>query len=181
MLRFALLSVFDLNPQQDPCINLLTILIVTGILQLWAWVGGGVYRNWCLDALEGSFALNLIILVGATGYVRIVGGYQLAVAYTSISIAFATFIGILAFQLANVTGVAQYLKSKCTALANRNIRQAEVEVEPPGIGSLPDRLINPGEYQQPFYTPHATAEPTEKVTEEQRRLITPVYTYGSIH
>ena len=170
-----------LYPQQDPSVNLLAILVVTAILQLWAWVSGGVYRNWCLDALEGSFALNLIILVGATFYVNLVGGYQLAVAYTSISIAFATFIGILAFQLANVTGVAQYLKSKCTALANRFLRQAEVEVEPPGIGSLPDRLINPGEYQQPFYTPHATAEPTEKVTEEQRRLITPVYTYGSIH
>ena len=24
--------------------------------------GHGVYKNWCLDALEGSFVLNLIIL-----------------------------------------------------------------------------------------------------------------------
>ena len=54
-------------------------------------------------------------------------------------------------------------------------------MEPSGIGSLPDHLIKPVEYQQSFYTLHATAEPTEKVTEEQRRLITPAYTYGSIH
>ena len=66
VLCFVLLLVFVLNPQQDPNINLLSILVGAGILQLWAWVSGGVYRNWCLDALEGSFALNLIILDAAT-------------------------------------------------------------------------------------------------------------------
>ena len=52
-------------------------------------------------------------------------------------------------------------------------------------GSLPDRLINPGEYEQvlPTTQEHSTAEPTEDkepVDEEPRRL-TPVYTYGSIN
>ena len=51
-------------------------------------------------------------------------------------------------------------------------------------GSLPDRLINPGEYEPvlPTTQEHSTAEPTrdkEPVDEEPRRL-TPVYTYGSI-
>ena len=51
-------------------------------------------------------------------------------------------------------------------------------------GSLPDRLINPGEYEPvlPTTEEHSTAEPTEDkepVDEEPRRL-TPVYTYGSI-
>ena len=96
MLRFILLLVFALNPQQDPSVKLLAVLVGTGILQMWAWVSGGVYRNWGLDALESSFALNLIILVGATSYVTHSGGNQLAVGYTSVSIAFATFIGILA-------------------------------------------------------------------------------------
>ena len=45
-------------PQQDPNINLLAIVVGAGILQLWAWVSGGVYKTWCLDALEGSFTLN---------------------------------------------------------------------------------------------------------------------------
>ena len=99
VLRFVLLLVFALNPQQDTNINLLTILLGAGILQLWAWVSGGVYKNWCLDALEGSFSLNLIMLVGTTYYVKFSEGSQLAVGYTSVSIALATFIGILACHI----------------------------------------------------------------------------------
>ena len=101
VLRFVLLFVFafQFNPQHDRAsINLLVIIMATAILVVWAWMSGGVYKNWCLDALEGSFALNLIILVGATFYVKHTGGNQLAVGTTSVSIAFATFIMILAFQ-----------------------------------------------------------------------------------
>ena len=52
-------------------------------------------------------------------------------------------------------------------------------------GSLPDRLINPGEYEplQPTTKEHIAAEHTEdneSVNEEARRLIS-VYTYGSIN
>ena len=180
VLRFVLLLLFALNIQQDPNINLLAILVGAGMLQLWAWVSGGVYRNWCLDALEGSFALNLILPVGATFYVYHSKGDQLAVGYTSVSIAFATFIGILGFQLADVTGITQYLKRNCTTLKLALRNQAEAEVEPLDNDLLPDRLINPEEYEQPFHTPHATAEPTG-ANEAQRRLITPVYTYGSIN
>ena len=82
--------------------------MATCILVVWAWMSGWVYKNWCLDALEGSFALNLIILVGATFYVKHTGGNQLAVGTTSVSISFATFTMILAFQLLNVTGIIQY-------------------------------------------------------------------------
>ena len=99
VLRFALLLVFALNPQQDPSISLLSILVGTGMLMVWAWVNGGIYRNWCLDALEGSFVLNLIFLVGATSYVYRSEGNQHAVWYTSVSIALATFIGILGYHI----------------------------------------------------------------------------------
>ena len=190
VLRFVLLLVFafQFNPQQDRAsINLLAILVGTGILVVWAWVsGGGVYKNWCLDALEGSFVLNLIILVGATYYVKLSGGNQLAVGCTSVSIAFATFIGILVFQLANVTGLTQYLKRKSAAVVVRNGDQAAANVEPQDNDSLPDRLINPREYEPPFHTQqrHATVEPIAEekdlVGEAQRKLI-PVYTYGSIN
>ena len=40
MLRFVLFVVFAFNCQQDPSINLLAILVGTGILQLCAWVSG---------------------------------------------------------------------------------------------------------------------------------------------
>ena len=184
VLRFVLLLVFAFNIQQDPSVNLLAILVGTGMVQLWAWVSGGIYKNWCLDALEGSFALNLIIVAAATSYVDHSQGYQLAVGYTSVSIALATFVCIFVFQLANVTGITQYLKRKCRALklAIRNRAGAEAEVEPLDNDLLPDRLINPEEYEPPFHTQqgHATAELTG-ANEAQRRLLTPVYTYGSIN
>ena len=68
---------------------------------------------------------------------------------------------------------------KCAAA--RVIHDGEVEVEPQDIDSLPDRLVNPEEYEQQFYSPrgHTAAEPTENVNEAQRMLI-PAYTYGSI-
>ena len=99
VLRFVLFLVFAVNYQRDPSINLLAIVVGAGILQLWAWVSGGVYKNWCLDALEGSFVLNLIVLSVATYHVQHSGGDQLAVGYTSVSIALATLIGILAYHI----------------------------------------------------------------------------------
>ena len=68
----------------------------------------------------------------------------------------------------------------------RPTSEAEEYVEAESdTGSLPDRLINPGEYEPvlPTTDEHSTAEPTEDkepVDEEPRRL-TPVYTYGSIN
>ena len=191
VLRFVLFVVFafEFNPHQNrKSIILLAILVGAGILVVWAWVSGGVYKNWHLDALEGTFALNLIILAASTMYMYTYHisrseRDQLALGYTSVSIVFVTFIGILVFHAANVTGITQYLKTKCTTI--RKVPQAEGEVEPPDNGSLPDRLVNPGRYEPPFYTSqgHATAEPTEReelVNEAQRRLI-PAYTYGSVN
>ena len=99
VLRFVLLLEFAMNPQQDPSVNLLVILVGTGMLTVWAWVSGGVYKNWCLDALEGSFMLNLIILAAATYHVKLSRGNQLAVGYTSVSIALAIFTGILTYHI----------------------------------------------------------------------------------
>ena len=180
VLRFVLLLLIALNLN----INLVAILVGAGFLQLWAWISGGVYRNWYLDALEGSFSLNLIILAASTYHVNLSGGNELAIGYTSVSIAFITFIGILAFQLVNVTGIAQYLKRKYTELkvatTIRHVRQANAQL----TGSLPHRLMNPEEYDPSLYRPQeqATAEPTEDeglIDENQRRLV-PVYTYGSV-
>ena len=99
VLRSVLLLVFASNHQQDPNINLLAIVLGAGILTVWAWVSGGVYKNWCLDALEASFVLNLIVLGVAMYYVKLSGGNQFSAGYTSVAIAFATFIGILAYHI----------------------------------------------------------------------------------
>ena len=109
VLRFILFIVFAIqfHPQRDIKINLLVILVGTGVLFIWAWFTGGVYRNWCLDALEGSFVLNLTILTAVTMYTNCLAtdisadrNYkQLAVWYTSVSIALITFIVIFAYHI----------------------------------------------------------------------------------
>ena len=93
-------------------------------------------------------------------------------------------------KLANKIGITQCLKRMYKTLkrcvqAIRPTSQAEADVEAESdTGSLPDWLINPGEYQQVLPTiKHTAAEHTEdkeQVKEEPRRLI-PVYTYGSIN
>ena len=185
VLRFSLLLVSAFNFQEDPKTSLLAILIGAGNLFLWLWISGGVYTNKYVNILEGSFVLNLIILTVVTYCVDLFKGNHRIVEYTwiiSVSIALATFIGILAFQLASVSGITRCLKRKCAAVPIRSL-QADVYVEPLDNDFLPDRLINPEEYEQLSYTPQrqVTAEPTEGANEVQRRPITPVYTYGSIH
>ena len=186
VLRFVLLLVFafGFDLQQDTSITLLAIPVGTGMLTVWAWINGGVYRNWCLDALEASFALNLIISSAFTMYIYPVGsseGAQLAVGYTSVSTALATFIGILVFQVAKKTGIAQYLKTKCTALNTCIIptRDGETECD---TDSLPDQVINQGEYEPVPQTAqeHTAAELTGSNDEEPRRQIF-AYTHSSLN
>ena len=70
--------------------------------------------------------------------------------------------------------------------ATRPTSEAEADVEAESdTGSLPDRLINPEEYEPvlPTTEEHTAAEHTEDnepVSEEPRRL-TPAYTFGSIN
>ena len=182
VLRFVLLLVLALNFQEDPKTNLVTILIEVGNLFLWLWISGGVYTNRYVNVLEGSFALNLIVLTTVTYCVNLFGGNQLIAECTwttSVLVAFATFIGILAIQVANVTGITQYLKRKYAASRLAAVIQTEAEANSP-TDSLPDRLINPEEYESPF--PHTAAEPAEEADKTQRGLMSPVYTctYGSI-
>ena len=155
---------------------MLVILIEVVNLFLWLSVSGGVYTNRYVNVLEGSFALNLIILTTVTYIVNVpAGGQHFIVDFTwnaSVFVALATFIGILAFQLANVTGITQYLKRKCAALKLAIRNRAEAAPKPP-TGTLPHRLTNPQEYELTLQG-HATAsEPTEGGDDEAQE---PVYT-----
>ena len=58
-----------------------------------------VYKSWYLNALELSFILNLGILAAATYHVNQSGGSQAAVVYTSVGIAFLTFVGIVTYHI----------------------------------------------------------------------------------
>jgi len=136
VLRIILLLIFAFNPQEDPSINLLAILVGSGVLLVWAWISGGVYRKWYLDALESLFALNLIILAGCTYHVDLSGGNQLAVGYTSVTIALVLFIVILTYhiflrigstkQCKNLNPESRLPKFKNTNAMNEPINNAEV-------------------------------------------------------
>ena len=65
------------------------------------------------------------------------------------------------------------LPARCTS--------ADVQSES-DTGSLPDRLVNPQEYEPVLSTrrEHTAAESTEPDNEYKRKL-SPVYTYGSIN
>ena len=69
--------------------------------------------------------------------------------------------------------------------ATRHTSEAEADVEAKSdTGSLPDRLINPAEYEPllPTTGEHTVTEHTEdqEPDNEEPRKLTPVYTYGSI-
>ena len=69
---------------------------------------------------------------------------------------------------------------RCVQATRHTSEVEDVEAES-DTGSLPDRLINPGEYEpvHPTTKQHTTAENEDAVNEDPRRL-TPVYTYGTI-
>ena len=101
LVRCALFLLFAFNALGDPSINLLAIGCVTALLPIvYALLGNRIYKTWYLNALELSFIVNLGILALATLYIRSTGGNQNAVTFTSISVAFATFIGIVIYHSA---------------------------------------------------------------------------------
>ena len=56
------------------------------------------YKNWLIDFLETSFFTNLLLLSVSTYYVTVTNRNQVALANTSVSIAFITFLGIVFFH-----------------------------------------------------------------------------------
>ena len=101
LVRCILFFLFAFNALGDPSVNLLAICSVTVVLLIaYAVFGNRIYKTWYLNLLELSFIANLCILALATLYIRSTGGNQNAVTITSISIAFATFIGIVAYHSA---------------------------------------------------------------------------------
>ena len=98
----------------------------------------------------------------------------------------------ICYVLAEKAGITQYLIKKYKTLQDyvlptKHTSQARADVEAGSdIGSLPDRLINPADYEpvlcirEEQTSDAQTTESKDQVSEEPRRL-TPVYTYGSIN
>ena len=99
LVRCALFLLFAFNALGDPSVNLLAIGTVTVILLIvYALLGNRIYKAWYLNTLELFFIANLCVLALATFYIRSTGGNQNAVTFTSVSVAFATFTGIVIYH-----------------------------------------------------------------------------------
>jgi len=99
LLRCALFLVFAFNVTGDDSINLLVISSTALGTAVAFGLTGMVYISWYLNALELSFILNLGILAAAIYHVDQSGGSQVAVAYTSVGIAFLTFVGVVIYHI----------------------------------------------------------------------------------
>ena len=149
--------------QQDPKINLLAILLGALILQMWALVSGGVYKNWCLNALEGSFVLNMIILCVANYYYAFTRIFFTPNYYNtghiSVLIAFATFIGIFVHHIfQQLRQTKRWKKSKSPEL-NMKLRFKELnkklnkklstkQTEDISLNDLTNDLTESGKFDQ---------------------------------
>lgn len=83
----------------------------THILILSIWLFRGVYKYWILDVLESSFVMNVFFLCATTALVRkgSFSTYQIFISYTSVGIAFVTFIGIVLYHVhLRLCSIAQY-------------------------------------------------------------------------
>ena len=110
-IRCALFLVFAFNISGNDNVNLLVISSTTFGIFIWFALSGKVYKSWCLNALELSFILNLGILAAATHHVKLSGGSQAAVAYTSVGIAFLTFVGIVTYHIyLKIKSKVQYIQ-----------------------------------------------------------------------
>ena len=97
----------------------------------------------------------------------------------------------MSYLFAKKVGITQWLKTRYKRLKRsvQNIRdtsQCETDVVAESdTGPLPDRMMNPGEYEPllPTTEEHTAAEPTEdkEWDNEDPRRLTPVYSYSSIN
>ena len=99
VLRFFLFLVSAFNVSGDKnSVNLLSISIIVIASFVVFGLSGRVYKSWCLNALELSFLLNLGVLAAGTYHVSLTAGDQAAITYTSVGVAFLTFVGIVAYH-----------------------------------------------------------------------------------
>ena len=114
--------------------------------------------------------------------------YVLLISVLLLCIPHMVLILYVCYRLTKKAGITQCLKRKYKTLKGCILAithtSADVEAES-DTGSLPDRLINPEEYEPvlPTREEQTVAEPTESkepVNKDPRRL-TPVYAYGSIN
>ena len=139
-------------------------------------------------------AIASLILLDATHNSANIKVFTISVLLTTLllSVPHMVLIFYICYMLAKKAGITQWLQKKYRSLkrcaqAIKCTSQAETdeEAEPFISSTLPDRLINPVEYEPllPTTGQHTVAEPTEckQSVNENSRILTSVYTYASFH
>ncbi len=99
LVRIVYTLIVSINILNDTALTLLVLSILSSLLLAIAWISGGVYKNWLLNVLEGSFYLNLSLLSGSVFYVLKTNGNLEGAIYTSVSIALLEFLIILSYHV----------------------------------------------------------------------------------
>ena len=159
----TLLSVF-LQCLQKSSSNAVCQNIIVTVLLLFMHlaVTGGVYKKLYLNIIEYFFFLNLGILASATFYTTVTGQGQIAVAYTSVSTAFALFIIIVAFHILTKLTSSQH----CNWISVNIVRKLRVKLSKlrSALRKLCCKERRPHQNTQPRVT-HATVELRESLLE----------------
>ena len=141
LLRFILFLISVVNALGDANVNLLAIgSTCVAILTLPTIFSTRIYKTWSLGLLEISFIVNLTILIMATLYIRLSGGSQNAVTFTSVSIAFATFAGsVICHSVQQIKGTRLW-RRLCQRPVYVRVPLTEVDS---GLEDPPDRVLMP--------------------------------------
>ena len=135
--RICLFMVFAFNVNGDPRVNILaTIVCLIGLLIVFSWFR--VYKAWYLNALEASFIINSLLLNVASGiyYVEMSGENQNTLTYASVSVAFATFCGIVFYHCCLQIRGTMLFKSFVHSLKKstcdiNGVENTDIEEDPP--------------------------------------------------
>ena len=136
-------------------------------------------------ALLGTPVLLLLLAVHFNLTPPIVPYYCLVIVLL-LGVPHMVLILYICSKLANKLGITECLKRKgrCLnrcVLATRYTRQAEADVEAESVtDSLPDRLVNPEEYEPVIPTAEEHTDYEAITNKEEPNRMNPVYTYGSI-
>ena len=142
LLRFILFFISAVNALGDPSVNLLAIASTcVAVLIFPTILGSRIYKTWSLGLLETSFITNLTILAVATLYIRLTGGSQNAVTFTSVGIAFTTFTGIVIYHSVQQIKGTRLWKTLCQRPVYVRVPLTDVDSGPE---DPPDRVLMPG-------------------------------------
>ena len=118
------------NALGDPYVNLMAIISATfAILALPTILGSRIYKTWSLSFLETSFFINLAILALATLYIQHSGGNQNTATLTSVSVAFATFTGIVIYHSVQQIKVTRLWRKVCLRHDYMRVSLTDVDTE----------------------------------------------------